>query len=391
MRVGLLGHLLSFTPGYRRAGVSRYIEALVEHLPAAAPELELVVFTSRAGYRTAPERLRRSALWRVSLFPTERPLVRILWEQLAAPSVTRSQRLDLVHGPVNVVPLAGLRPLVVTVHDVAFLRHAGHYPPLKRRYLALMTRQAVRQADYVIAVSKQTRDDVIELCGADAEKVAVVPNGVDPTLRRINDASVLEAFRSRHHLPEAFVLFLGTLQPRKNVEGLLRAYARVRSDVSVPLVIAGARGWHESAIFHLVRELGLGESVQFAGYVSPEELPYWYSAATIFVYPSLYEGFGLPVLEAMACGTPVITSSVSSLPEVAGDAAVLVDPRDIDGLARAIRQLLGSSDTRASLSRAGLQRASLFTWMRTAEETLAVYRRAMELAESSRLAFERRR
>ena len=391
MRVGLLGHLLSYTPGYRRAGVSRYIEALVEHLPVAGPELDLVVFTNRSVYRSAPEGLRRRCTWQVSRFPTEYPLVRVLWEQLAAPAVTRSQRIDLVHGPVNVVPLIGRGCRVVTVHDLAFLRYPSHYPLLKRRYLATMTRRSVRRADYVIAVSQQTRDDLINLCGAHPETVVVVPNGVDSTVRRITDAPALESFRARHRLPESFLLFLGTLQPRKNVEGLLKAYARVKDEVSIPLVIAGARGWGDSPIFRLVRELGLVEYVQFVGYVSPRDLPLWYSAATIFVYPSLYEGFGLPVLEAMACGTPVITSSVSSLPEVAGNAAVLVDPHDIDALAGAIRELCGSPEARAALSRAGQQRATTFTWMRTAEKTLAVYRQAVDLAESSRFAFERKR
>ncbi len=390
MRVGLLSHLLSFAPGYRRAGVSRYIEALVRYLPRSASELDLVVFTNLGAYRAFPDRAMPRVTWSVSRLPTERPPVRVLWEQLVAPAVTRARHLDLLHGPVNVVPLAGPRPLVVTVHDLAFLRYPQHYPVYKQRYLAALTRHSVRRSDRVIAVSAQTRDDVIELCGVGPDKVVVVPNGVDATLQPVRDPHALQAFRAAHSLPERFLLYLGTLQPRKNVEGLLRAYARAKDELSVPLVIAGARGWRESGIFRLVRELALVDQVRWTGYVSPEELPLWYSAATVFVYPSLYEGFGLPVLEAMACGTPVITSSTSSLPEVAGQAAVLVDPRDTEALARAMRELVGSPERRAALSRAGRERAQAFTWERTAEATICVYRSVAECSEEERITFERR-
>ncbi|GBD15145.1 D-inositol 3-phosphate glycosyltransferase [bacterium HR26] len=390
MRVGLLGHLLSFTPGYRRAGVSRYIEALVRSLPDADPSLELVVFTNKAASRCAREQIVTRVTWAVSRLPTQRPPVRILWEQCLARAATRRWRLDLLHAPVNVVPLAGPRPLVLTVHDLAFLRYPEHYPPLKQRYLAALTRRSTRRADLVIAVSGQTRADVVELCGVRPEKVVVVPNGVDASLRPVRDAGVLQAFRQAHGLPNEFFLFLGTLQPRKNLEGLLRAYDRARADLSLPLVVAGARGWRESKIFQLVRELDLADRVRFTGYINPDELPIWYSAATVFVYPSLYEGFGLPVLEAMACGTPVITSATSSLPEVAGDAAILVDPHDTDALARALRELASSPRLRAELTSAGLERARAFSWERTARETLEVYRRAMERAPARPAVVERR-
>ena len=388
MRVGLLGHLLSFAPGYRRAGVSRYIEALVRYLPDTDPSLELVVFTNNASYRSAREQIATRVTWAVSCLPTQRPPVRILWEQCLAPAATRRWRLDLLHAPVNVVPLAGPRPLVLTVHDLAFLRYPEHYPPLKQRYLAALTRRSARGADLVIAVSGQTREDVVELCGVRPEKIVVVPNGVDASLRPVRDADVLQAFRQAHGLPNEFVLFLGTLQPRKNLEGLLRAYARARAEL--PLVVAGARGWRESRIFQLVKELDLVDRVRFTGYVRPEDLPLWYSAATAFVYPSLYEGFGLPVLEAMACGTPVITSATSSLPEVAGDAAILVDPRDTDALARALRELAGSPRLRAELSAAGLERARAFSWERTARETLQAYRQALASAPARPAVVERK-
>uniref|UniRef100_A0A7C3APX5 Glycosyltransferase family 1 protein n=2 Tax=Thermorudis TaxID=1649508 RepID=A0A7C3APX5_9BACT len=390
MRAGLLGHLLSFAPGYRRAGVSRYIEALVRYLPEADPRLDLVVFTNELAYCGAREEIAARVTWAVSRLPTQRPPVRIVWEQTIGPVAARRRRVDLLHAPVNVVPLAGPRPQVLTVHDLAFLHYPEHYPLLKRRYLAALTKLSARRADAVIAVSTQTRDDVVELLAVPPEKVVVVPNGVDGSLRPVRDDRLLEAFRRAQGLPNEFFLFLGTLQPRKNVEGLLHAYARVRAEISMPLVIAGARGWRESSIFQLVQKLDLTDQVRFAGYVNPDELALWYSAATVFVYPSLYEGFGLPVLEAMACGVPVITSSVSSLPEVAGDAAILVDPRDTDSLARALRELAGSPRLRAQLAAAGLERSRGFSWERTASETLEVYRRALRRATGVPVVVERR-
>ena len=374
-RIGLIGHLLSFEPTYRQAGVSRYTEALVRELPQVGPDEEYVVFTGAArppvarGFDPGIE-------WVHARIPTARPEARILWEQTAGATIARRYRLDLVHAPVNVTPLVTGAPRVVTIHDLAFHLYPEQYPGAKQRYLRLMTRLSVQRAARVIAVSEATREDVIRLYGARPEKVVAVPNGMSGDFQPLPVEQV-EAFRAAQGLPERFILFVGTLQPRKNLETLLRAYALVADEIGWELVVVGATGWSYAPIFETARALGLAERVRFAGYVAGEELPLWYNAAGIFAYPSVYEGFGLPLLEAMACGTPVIAADTSSLPEVVGDAGLLVDPREVDDLANAIRRLAGSETLRDDLAVRGLTRAAAYSWRRTAEETLAVYRDVM--------------
>ncbi|MCX7707335.1 MAG: glycosyltransferase family 4 protein, partial [Anaerolineae bacterium] len=212
-----------------------------------------------------------------------------------------------------------------------------------------------------------------EMCIRD--RVITVYNGVDDAFCPADPAAVA-AFRRARGLPDRFILFLGTLEPRKNLGALLRAYAavRTRSGEGTPkLVIAGGKGWFYERILTEVDVLGLGDDVIFPGYVAADELPWWYRAAELFVYPSRFEGFGLPVLEAMACGTPVITTTSSSLPEVAGDAAILVDPDDVSALSDAMERLLADPDLRSALRAAGLQRAARFSWKRTAAETARVH------------------
>jgi glycosyltransferase involved in cell wall biosynthesis len=238
----------------------------------------------------------------------------------------------------------------------------------------------VAAARRVIAVSQATKQDVVDLFGAAAERIDVVYNGVDAGFCPAPAAEV-EAFRGSAGLPARFILHLGTLEPRKNLVRLVQAFAQVRAhDAGQPpvkLALAGGKGWDYDAIFAEVARLGLEQEVLFPGYVRDEDLAGWYRAAAVFVYPSLLEGFGLPVLEAMACGAPTVTSNLSSLPEVAGDAALLVDPTSVDALAGALLRLLADADLARELRGRGLAQAARFPWSRTAQETAAVYRRAL--------------
>ena len=380
MRAGIIGHLLSFEPTYRQAGVSRYTEALVRELPALAPDDEFVVFSGPAP--VPPDRgFDPRTEWVHARMPTGKPVARIGWEQTVGTTVARRHGLDLIHAPVNVTPIISGVPSVVTIHDLAFHLYPEQYPGAKQRYLRLMTRLSVRRAARVIAVSNATRDDVIRLYGADPARVVTIPNGVSDDFRPL-PADDVARFKREQHLPERFILFVGTLQPRKNVETLLKAYARVAAESGWPLIIAGAPGWDYETIFTAARELGLTgtdgpERVRFVGFVPAETLPLWYNAAEMLVYPALYEGFGLPLLEAMACGTPVIGANVSSLPEVVGEAGLLVPPKDVDALGRAMLTLMRMDEMRADLRERGLRRAAEFSWRRTAEETLAIYRDAL--------------
>ncbi len=379
MHIGMLAHLLSFDEGYRQAGVSRYIEYLLSYLPAElGMEDRITVF---AGAR-ARDRERRSAMpssirWRWTQWPTGRVPVRILWEQLAAPVYCRSGQVDVVHGPVNVVPLAGRVPGIATIHDLAFLAYPEQYPSIQRRYLKTMTRLSARHARRVITVSEFTRQDVISRLDVPDDRVTAVPNGVDPSFFPRTATVELERFRREYRLPDQFLLFVGTLQPRKNLIGLLRAFATIPKPARVPLYVVGAPGWMYHDIYAEVSQLGIANEVHFPGYAASGTLPLWYSASTAFVYPSFYEGFGLPVLESMACGTPVVASNRTSLPEVVGDAGLLVDPDDTEEIAGALETILNDENQRRELAARALKRAARFTWNRTARETVAVYRQVV--------------
>ena len=375
-RVGINGQLLSVAQTYRSAGVSGYIRQLLLHLPAVAPDLQLHAFLPDQPF-TPPAGLQ---VYHSTRWDTRRPVQRILWEQTALPAAARSARLDLLHGPVNVNPLFSACPSVVTIHDLSFMRYPQAFPRLKRAYLRSQVQLSVRAARRVIAISRATQHDLVTLFGVDPARIDVVYNGVDAAFSPA-PAQEVEEFRARRGLPARYILHLGTLEPRKNLTRLVQAFARIKAQETaspdLKLVLAGGKGWFYDSLFAEVARLGLEGEVLFPGYVDDADLVWWYRAATAFAYPSLMEGFGLPVLEAMACGAPTVTSNASSLPEVAGDAALLVDPGDVDALAAALARILQEPALAAELRHRGLAQAARFSWQRTAQETAAVYRKAL--------------
>jgi glycosyltransferase involved in cell wall biosynthesis len=287
----------------------------------------------------------------------------------------RRTGIDLLHSPAFVGPLASTCPSVVTVHDLSFLFFPQNFRAINRVYLRTLTRLSVQRARRVIAVSESTKRDLVEQYGLSPAKVDVVHNGVDSGFQPL-PASEVEAFRQQAGLPERFILFVGTLEPRKNVPRLVEAYARLPKG-RPPLLLVGGKGWLYDKIFGRVEELGLSGEVRHVGYVPAEALPLWLNAAELFVYPSLYEGFGLPPLEAMACGTAVIASNTSSLPEVVGQAGLLVDPSDTEALAAAMDEVLTDEDRRVQLAEAGPRQARGFTWQKAARHTVSAYRQAL--------------
>ena len=372
MHVGLNAQLLDFSPTYRSGGISRYIYHLLAQLRTLDTDDRFSVFVGRRPVDTALAPTPRFRFCPAGL-PTTRPVVRILWEQVLQPAALRREGVDLLHSLAFAQPVVWRGPAVVSFMDLSFLRFPRAFNRGNRLYLTTMARAAVRRADHLLAISEHTRQDLIRLLGARPERVTVTYCGVDPTFRPLPDAEV-RAYRARRELPERFLLYLGTLEPRKNVPRLLEAYARLRRLGPLPpLVLAGARGWGHGAIDARLEALGLADSVRFLGYVPTAELPLCYNAASVFVYPSLYEGFGLPPLEALACGTPVVASNASSLPEALGDAALLVDPRDPGALADALDAALGDAALRDRLQAAGPTQAQRFSWRQMAEQTLAVY------------------
>jgi glycosyltransferase involved in cell wall biosynthesis len=377
VRVALNAQLLSSAASYRAAGINRVLQHLLAELPAVPGDEQYLVY---APYSDANRRLlaRTRVRSRLTRLPVDRPPVRIAWEQTVLPVELLREGADLLHALGFVSPIAWRGKTVVTVYDLSFLRFPEVYNRANRMYLGAFTPPSLRRADRVITISEDARRDVIELCGVAPERVTPILLAADPRFKPSEPEDV-EAFRRRHGLPERFVLYQGTLQPRKNVETLVRAYALLRSRGSDDhgLVLAGPRGWQYEPIFELTRQLGLEDAVTFPGFVPDDDLPLWYSSATVFAFPSRYEGFGLPLLEAMACGTPVVSSNASSLPEVVGDAGLLVDPSDVEGLCSALRQLLEDEPLRQALSAAGRVRARRFSWQRTASETVQVYREVL--------------
>jgi glycosyltransferase involved in cell wall biosynthesis len=272
------------------------------------------------------------------------------------------------------LPIAWRGKALVTILDLSFLRFPHLFNRGNRIYLGVAARLAARQARRVLTISEHGRQEIVRLLGVRPDRVTTTYCGVDRRFQPLPAAEV-EDFRQHRQLPARFVLYLGTLEPRKNVPTLLRAYARVRSLMpdSPPLVLAGARGWLYEETIQTIDRLSLRESVLLPGFVPDEEQPRWYNAATVFAYPSLYEGFGLPPLEAMASGTPVVTSNASSLPEVVGSAGLLVNPLDDEALALAIVRLLEDAGERERLRAAGLEQARRFSWPRMAQTTLGCY------------------
>jgi glycosyltransferase involved in cell wall biosynthesis len=298
------------------------------------------------------------------------------WTPIAFPRDLGRRSVQLAHVQYLVPPMAPC-PVVTTIHDVAFRRFPRLFPLKHRLLLNGLIPFAVHHSAAVITGSEATRRDLLELFDADPERVIVTPYAADPIYRPMPRAEAHAAVRRRLGAPVPYLLSVGVLQPRKNLPRLVRAYNRIANRVPHRLVLVGKEGWAPEDLKKAVSETPVGKEVLFTGYVADADLPALYAGADLFVYPSLYEGFGLPVLEAMACGAPVVTSNVSSLPEVAGDAGIIIDPENTPALADTLLELLGDEPRRRDLARRGLERAAAFNWDRTAELTRSVYARVL--------------
>ena len=279
------------------------------------------------------------------------------------------------HATEHLLPRLRCIRSVFTLHDLIFRFDPGSHLPLNRIYLNTMMPRFLRAADAVIAVSECSQRDAVRLYGTPTEKIHVIPEGVDARFKPVGQQQI-EQVRSRYHLPERFVLSVGTIEPRKNLPTLFEALAAPREPglETWPLVIAGKPGWLYEPILRRIADLNLQDSIHLTGFFPDDDLPALYSAATVLAMPSRYEGFGLPVLEAMACGTPVICSNTSSLPEVAGDAALLVPPEDVQGWVEAIAHVMNDDALRLQMRERGFVQAARFSWENAARQTAEVYR-----------------
>jgi len=362
---------------HQQAGIGRYTRGLVEALAKLGGKHEYVLFVAGGKSPSADFSVKVSNNLRIRRVPLSERFLTIMWHRLRLPLPVDMfiGSVDVFHSPDYVLPPLRRGRKVVTIHDLSFIRYPEGAEPSLRQYLMQAVPDAVRRADLVLADSENTRQDIIELLGVVPGKVEVLYPGVDGRFSPLEDEELLGRVRELYDLSFPFFLSLGTLEPRKNLIFLLDAYAALRAagEVSHKLVIAGERGWLYEGIFRRVKELSLEREVIFLGFVADENLPALYSLAEVFVFPSLYEGFGLPPLEAMACGTPVITSRSSSLPEVVGEAGLMVSSEDSDGLTQAMRRVLDDRALREDLARKGVRQARKFTWQASARKLLTIY------------------
>lgn len=364
---------------HHKAGLGRYAQDLLAALMASADGQEYVSFYNEpATAHIAPplDRLphltidRNTRPWRLNV--------------LAAHLAGRAQDdlvpgVDVFHATAHLMPRFNRIKTVFTLHDLAFLIRPEAHTLVNRVFLSTAMPRFLRAADAIITVSQWSKADAIRFYGIPEQKITVIYEGVHPRFQPPT-AEDMAAVRRAYNLPDRFVLYLGTIEPRKNLSALVDAYALLRSQraCDARLVIAGRLGWLYEPFLQHLREIGLQDEVLLPGFIADEDLPALYGAADVFVFPSLFEGFGLPVLEAMACATPVVCSNASSLPEVAGDAALLIDPHDTAALAAALQRVLTDAGLQAKLVALGLAQARRFTWQETARQTLAVYKQVYE-------------
>lgn len=368
MHIGIDAHAIGAQQGGNETYISNLITALAEIDQTNQYTLYL------ANERAALEWRGRYRNFAVRLLPPPTPLIRV---PLALAFELRRRAVDVLHVQYTAPPFCPV-PVITTIHDLAFEHLPETFTRRGKAQLRLTVRRTARRAARIVTVSEFSRHDIIRTYGLPADKVVVTHNGVDPCFTP-SPLSPDEGSAIRRHfgITRDYLLAVGSLQPRKNLIRLLRAYARLRTThpaITIQLVIVGRKLWLAKEIMREINQQEWRRDVIVTGYVADSELPALYRSAMALVYPSLFEGFGLPPLEAMACGTPVITSNTSSLPEVTGDAALLIDPYDEQGLADALFRIVTDHPLRLRLRTAGLQRAQLFSWRGAAQTTLELYR-----------------
>ncbi|MBV9848274.1 MAG: glycosyltransferase family 4 protein [Armatimonadetes bacterium] len=375
MRIGIDARFLTHP---QAGGFKTYTQNLVAALSQADQDNEYRLYVDREP--SAP--LSYGPNFQVRVVAGTLPLVDMVWrEQVGLPRRASCDRLDLFHATSLTAPLRLPCPAVVTIHDMLWRRDLPSHPALNKHaimdwYYRHVPERAARTAGAVVTVSQSARDSIVRGLGLPPERVHVTHEAAGPRFRPVADADALARVRLKYDLPGPFLLAMGSADPRKNVAGLLRAYAALppaRQELC-PLAVVWANPHLAPSLADLAATLGVGARLRFLQGVEDADLVLLYNAATLFVFPSHHEGFGLPLLEAMACGTPVVAADNSSLPEIAGDAALLIDSHDDAALTAALARALADPDLRADMAAKGRAQAARFSWARCARDTVAVYR-----------------
>jgi glycosyltransferase involved in cell wall biosynthesis len=359
---------------YTHGGIAHYTRRLIEALQVIDAENDYSILQSRKQREALANRpnFRRVSCWTPSHHRFER------W---ALAAEIAPLRLDVLHSPDFIPPAYGARAFVITVHDLNFMRAPERLTEASQRYYRGQIASAVQRADQIIAVSQATCADLVAYTGVSPHKLHVIPEAADRAFRPLSPDEAATIL-SRYDLTPGYILFVGTLEPRKNLPGLLRAYHRLINEhrLDPPLVLVGRRGWLDEDMAAVQHELGLSEQVHHLEAVRDDDLPALYNGAALHILPSFDEGFGLPALEAMACGTPTVVSDRGALPETVSDAGLQVDPYDVEALAAAIARGLSDTDLRAHMRARGLAKAATYSWEATARQTIAVYQLSIQSA-----------
>lgn len=350
---------------YRIGGISTYIRRTISALEQLNTQHDYTVFQSRKAKESLVSRFESATLWTPAHHRIER---------LALSVELFRHQLDLFHSPDFIPPYRAAKHHIITVHDLTFLHYPDYITAESRHYYNNKINSAVQQADHILSDSESTKHDMINMLNVPADKITVHMLGVDEKFKPLPRETTRPVIQSLN-LPDAYILVVGTLEPRKNLVGLVKAYRDLLTELPdlPPIVFVGRAGWHYEQLMAEIEAVGINEHLVFADNVTDEQLTAVYNHALMLVTPSFYEGFGLPALEAMACGTVPIVSNLSSLPEITGEVGLLIDPHDTDTIADALKKVLTDSAWCKEQSKAGIQRAKQFTWAETARIVQSTY------------------
>lgn len=357
MKIGIAARGLS-----GKGGPKQYIESLLSSLINVDNDNEYYFFYDSPNF--------------MGMYPGAKEIVlnssvKLVWDYYLIPKAVKEHKLDVITFPKNVLPYFVTCKSVIVIHDLAyFMPELNAYPLIDTIYMKMMIKSSVKRANHIIAISENTKRDIIKFTGINENKITVIYEASDLKYRQIKDVIELDKIKNKYNLSEKFIFSCDSLTPRKNVIRLLKAFNNIKDKIPHKLVLTGGVSWKSKNVHNLIESMR--DRVIKLGYVPDEDMPMLYNLADLFVYPSLYEGFGLPLLEAMACGCPVISSNSSSLPEVVGDAGLMIDPYDVDNLEKVIYEALTNENLRKDMIRKGLDRAKQFSWEKCAEKTIEV-------------------